>query len=75
MIYIYSHIDIYYPCKHNDTFDQHYQRSQGLYSTIIVYIIIIYPIGLYRVAKAIYEIIFSTKFPWWTTTMMAAPIL
>ena len=34
-----------------------------IYSTIIVYIIIIYPIGLYRVAKAIYEIIFSTKFP------------
>ena len=34
-----------------------------IYSTIIAYIIIIYSIGLYRVAKAIYEIIFSTKFP------------
>ena len=37
-----------------------------IHSMINMYIIItvhVYPIGLYRVVKAIYEIIFSIKFP------------
>ena len=60
-----SHTDLNCLHKHNDTFDQCYQSSQGLYSMINMCIIIIYPIGLYRIVKAIYEIIFSIKFPWW----------
>ena len=40
------------------------QHSQRLYSVIRVCIIMMHLTRLYRVAKAIYGIIISIKFPW-----------
>ena len=57
------HSDLYYLLNLNDSFDLCYQHSQRIYSMINVCIIMMYFVGLYRVDKVIYEIIFSTKFP------------